>query len=488
MSQNLKEQSINSFIWKSAQSLCTLGMTFVIQLILARILLPEDFGIVAITTVFMTLANTIIETSFSSAVIQRNTLDQKLISSIFYANLVLSVFVYFVLFFTAPVISVFYQEPILVTIIRIQGLKVIFSGIYSIPQAFLNRKMKFKTLFVCSFIGTIGQAVIGISMAMSGAGIWALVISTLASSIIAGGAIIIMEPWRPSLFFSFKMVKKALSFSSKVLIIRVLRKLFYNVRVLAIGKVYDTQILGFFNKGFQFPSTAMTVVDGSLTSVAFSSLSKLQNNTSKLLASLRQYVRISMFICTPLMIGMALVAEPMVLVLLTDKWEGCIPYLQIICITQLFLPLNVKTTAFEALGESGISMKLHVSGILLSIIFLLLCIPFSPLVMTLSGCVSNLVLHIAVAVVSFKKLNYKMSDQIKDALCGGIPTLFMILVLILLNYLNCHILLKLCIQIFSGVMVYVIISYITKNQVFYTIYGIIKSKLFKRKNENCKTN
>ena len=297
-----------------------------------------------------------------------------------------------------------------------------------------------------------------------------------------------MEPWRPSLFFSFKMVKKALSFSSKVLIIRVLRKLFYNVRVLAIGKVYDTQILGFFNKGFQFPSTAMTVVDGSLTSVAFSSLSKLQNNTSKLLASLRQYVRISMFICTPLMIGMAFVAEPMVLVLLTDKWEGCIPYLQIICITQLFLPLNVKTTAFEALGESGISMKLHVSGILLSIIFLLLCIPFSPLVMTLSGCVSNLVLHIAVAVVSFKKLNYKMSDQIKDALCGGIPTLFMILVLILLNYLNCHILLKLCMQIFSGVMVYVIISYITKNQVFYTIYGIIKSKLFKRKNENCKTN
>ena len=275
MSQNLKEQSINSFIWKSAQSLCTLGMTFVIQLILARILLPEDFGIVAITTVFMTLANTIIDTSFSSAVIQRNTLDQKLISSIFYANLVLSVFVYFVLFFTAPVISVFYQEPILVTIIRIQGLKVIFSGIYSIPQAFLNRKMKFKTLFVCSFIGTIGQAVIGISMAMSGAGIWALVISTLASSIIAGGAIIIMEPWRPSLFFSFKMVKKALSFSSKVLIIRVLRKLFYNVRVLAIGKVYDTQILGFFNKGFQFPSTAMTVVDGSLTSVAFSSLSSL---------------------------------------------------------------------------------------------------------------------------------------------------------------------------------------------------------------------
>ncbi len=484
VSDRLKEKSIHSFVWKTAHSLCTLGMTFVIQLVLARMLAPEDFGIVALTTVFMTLANTIIETSFSSSVIQRSELNQTLLSSVFYTNFVLSIAVYLVLFFISPLVAAFYGEEILTSILRIQGIRIVFSGLYSIPQALMNRKMRFKAMFLCGLIGSLGQAVIGFLMAYYGAGVWALVVSTLASSVIAGAAMIVMEPWKPSLRFSLSQVKDALSFSSNILAIRVIRKLFYNVRTLAIGKVYDTQILGFFNKGFQFPSTAMTVVDGSLTSVAFTSLSKLQDDVPRLRSSLRMYVRISMFLCTPLMIGMLLVAEPMVLVLLTEKWMGCVPFLQIICLTQLFLPLNVKTTALEAMGKSKLSMKLHVSGVLISLVLLIATIPFSPLVMVTGGLVSNLILHTAITFVSRKELKYSFGEQFSDAMCGMLPSLAMAAAIFALRLLKMDGLLQLSAEILCGAAVFILVSAITKNKTFIFLWNLIKKTFLRRKYVN----
>ena len=477
MSNSLRDKSIGSFVWKTGQSVCTLGMTFLIQLLLARILDPEDFGIIAITSVFLVLANTIIDTSFSSSVIQREDLDQKLLSSIFYANLLLSLAVYAVLFVIAPGIAGFYEEPVLIPILRVQGLRVLISGFYSIPQAFLNRKMKFKTLFFCSLLGSVGQAIIGFSMALAGAGVWALVISTLSASVITGIAMILVERWKPVLFFSFSMVRDALSFSSKVLAIRVVRKLYYNIRVLAMGKVYDTEILGYFNKGFQFPSTAMTVVDGSLTSVAFASLARLQNDREKLLSSLRQYVRISMFVCTPLMAGMALVAKPMVLVLLTEKWLPCVPFLQIICMNQMLIPLNVKTTAFEALGKSNISMKLHLSGIGLSLVLLAVTIPFSPLIMTAGGVVATIILQISIAVVIRRDMNYGFRQQLRDSLCGCVPTVVMCAVIVALSFLQVGNFAALVLQIFAGIVTFVVMCVLTKDVVFFQLLGILKKKL-----------
>ena len=474
MNDNLTQKSINSFIWKTAQSICALGTTFIIQIVLARILNPTDFGIVAITTVFMTLANTIIETSFSSSVIQKVELSQTLLSSIFYANLVLSVIVYAILFFSAPVIARFYNEAILAPILRVQGLRVVISPFYSVHESLLNREMNFKKIFFCDLIGALAQAVVGLVMAYTGFGVWALVFSALVNYTISGIGKMKISRWRPSLFFSYSLVKDSLSFSSKILAIRFLRKIFYNIRTLIVGKAYNTETLGYFNKGFQFPSTAMTVVDGSLTSVAFTSLSKLQNDKQKLFDTLRNYVRIMMYLCTPMMIGMAMVAKPLVTVLLTDKWLACIPYLRIVCLTHLLTPLNVKTTAFEALGESGISMKLHVGSIVLSIILLFLSVPFPAWVMVLSGFVSSLILQVATAVVCKKRMNYLYMDQLKDAFVGLVPTIGMVLTVIACSYISCGDLLKLILEIVAGFLAYVVFSAISKNPLLYQIYSMLK--------------
>ena len=475
MNDKLKQKSINSFMWKTAQSICTLGTTFIIQIVLARILNPTDFGIVAITTVFMTLANTIIETSFSSSVIQRVELSQKLLSSIFYANLILSTIIYALLFFSAPVIARFYDEAILAHILRVQGIRVVISPLFSVHESLLNREMQFKKLFFCEFIGAFAQAIVGLVMAYTGFGVWALVFSALVNYTISGIGKIWISRWRPSLFFSYSLVKYSLVFSSKILAIRFVRKIFYNIRILMVGKAYNTETLGYFNKGFQFPSTAMTVVDGSLTSVAFTSLSKLQTDKQKLFDMLRNYVRIMMYICTPMMVGMAMVAKPLVVVLLTDKWLACIPYLQIICLTHLLTPLNVKTTVFEALGESGISMKLHVGSIILSILLLFLSTPFPAWVMVSSGFVSSLILQVATAVVCKKRMGYSYKDQLKDAFVGFFPTIGMAAAVIVCSYIPCSDLLSLTLEITAGFFAYVIFSVISRNPLLYQIYSMLKN-------------
>lgn len=477
----LNKSPIDSFAWKIAQSICSLGITFCIQLVLARMLMPEDFGLIAIVNVFMTLVNTVIDTSFSSAIIQRKSLSQKMLSSVFFVNILLSVTIYFVLFLAAPFISGFYSEPALVLILRVQGLIVVVSAVYSIQQALMNRKMRFKALFFCSFIGSIVQATAGVLMAYNGMGVWALVVSTFLGSVVNGLAILCAEFWKPDLYFSFKLVREALSFSSKILVIRVVKKIYYNIRVLVIGRVYDTEILGYFNKGFQFPSTAMTVVDGSLTSVSFTHLSKLENDQEQFSNSMRQYIRSAMYICTPIMVGMALIAEPLVLFLLTPKWIDCVPYLQIICISQLFVPLSIKTTALESLGRSDLSMKVNLIGICISIVLLFACTPFSALVMTFGGVISNLIWQIFITAIAVKHLHYSVWDQCKDALSGLVPSVCMAGAVLLIDCLNFkhQYWLEIAVKTTVGVVSFVVVSFITKNEVFYSILGVVK--IFRRK-------
>ena len=483
MSDELTQKSIGSFVWKTLQSVCSLGITFIIQLVLARMLMPEDFGLIAIVNVFMTLANTIIETSFSSAIIQREKLSEKMLSSLFYLNIILSFTIYVVLFFVAPLLADFYREPILVYILRVQGISVVISAVYSVQLSLMNRKMRFKALFFCYLAGGIVQAFVGIIMAYRGMGIWSLVVSTCVGSTVTGLSVMIIERWKPEFCFCFGLVKSAAGFSSKILAIRVVKKIYYNIRVLVIGKVYNAEVLGYFNKGFQFPSTAMTIVDGSLTSVSFTHLSKLQNDQKNFINSLRQYIRYAMFLTTPIMVGMALIARPLVLFLLTERWIDCVPYLQIVCLSQLFVPLSIKMTAFESLGRSDISMKLNLTGIILSIALLFAFLNFDPLVMVFGAVISNAVLQVLVAIVVTKKLQYSIFEQLKDALCGVLPTVAMCCAVVMIGFVdfNNYYWLEVLVKFFVGLISFALVSLITKNSAFRSMIKIINDVLRRKK-------
>ncbi len=466
MEQSLGRKSANSFIWKLGQSLCNLGSTFVVQILLARLLAPEDFGIVAITTVFITVANTIVETSFSSSVVQKEGITDKEISSIFFANLVLSVIVYAVLFFLAPSVAKFYSLPILTAIIRVQSLRVLFSAFYTIQLALMRRNMEFKKIFFCYLFGAVAHIGAGVAMAYNGFGVWSITLSSLANYVVAGGLAILFSKWRPILQFSWALVKPVISYGSKVLVTRLVQQLFLNLRSLVIGKVYDSTVLGFFNKGFQFPATAMTVVDGSLTPVAFSALSRMQTEKERLLISLRNFMRMVMFVTTPLMVGMILLAEPLVSVLLTDKWLGCVPFLQAVCLSELGIPMNQKTTALESLGKSGLSLALHSIGTGVSVLLLFSTMSYPPIVMVLSGVVSAVIMQIGNAIVAKKTLDYGYWQQLKDFAEPILPTLIMAAAIIGCMLVISNPFVELIVGFAVGVAVYFLAAWLLRCETF----------------------
>lgn len=476
MDDSLKERSITSFGWKLAQSICTLGSSFVIQIILARLLLPEDFGLVAITTVFMTLANTIIETGFSSSVIQKSETNQKYLSSVFFANLALSFLVYMILFLIAPLVSNFYSEPILTPILRVQGFRVLFSALYAVHASLLSRRMEFKKIFISYLLGALTQGVVGIGMAIYGFGIWALVVSTIMNYAVAGIFMIALSRWKPSMCFSLKHIKSSVEFSSKVLIVDIIQKVFYNVRSLAIGKVYSSSVLGLFNKGFQFPSTAMTVVDGSFISVAFTSLSKLQNQKKEFLLSVRTYVKVMSFVTTPLMLGMLMISKPMIEVLLTSKWLACAPYVQMLCVIYLFKPLLVKSQAFNAVGRSDISMNINLCGVVSSIVLIIATATFSPYVMVASEIASTLFIHIAFAMASKKHFGYGYRSQFLDFTRPLLPSLVMCGAIYLVSKLPVSKLILLVIEVAIGVLTYIVAARIIKEPGYQMVLEYIKQK------------
>lgn len=479
--ENLKSKVISSYIWKTAQTACTLGMTFIVQIILARMLTPEDFGTVAIASVFMTLANTVIETSFSSSIVQRETIDKETLSSIFYANLFLSIMLYALLFFSAPLIASFYEMEILVLILRIQGIRIIFSALHSIQSALLHRQMRYRQMFFASFGGAVLQGAVGILMAYLGMGVWALVMSTIIGYCFSGLLIMLISGWMPAAYFSFAKVREPLKYSSRVLITRVTDRLFLNIRTLAVGHIYNAEILGYFNKGFQFPSTVMTIVDGSVTSVSFTSLSKLQNDREKFLLTLRQYVQIIMFISLPMLAGMAMAAEPMVILLLTEKWRACIPFLQIICLTHMLIPLNVKTIALESLGNSGLSMIIQLVSMTVSLILMFAASRFSAVIMVLSELISCVIRQIIIAAVSKKYLKYSVRDQIMDAGTALLPTLCMVLAVYFLNKVPAGSFCRLCLDVGGGILVFTAVCAATGNKTFHRLTAVFLDRFPKRK-------
>ena len=227
----------------------------------------------------------------------------------------------------------------------------------------------------------------------------------------------------------------------------------------------------------------MTIVDGSLTSVSFTHLSKLQNDQKNFINSLRQYIRYAMFLTTPIMVGMALIARPLVLFLLTERWIDCVPYLQIVCLSQLFVPLSIKMTAFESLGRSDISMKLNLTGIILSIALLFAFLNFDPLVMVFGAVISNAVLQVLVAIVVTKKLQYSIFEQLKDALCGVLPTVAMCCAVVMIGFVdfNNYYWLEVLVKFFVGLISFALVSLITKNSAFRSMIKIINDVLRRKK-------
>lgn len=483
---NLKTNSTNNSIiggllWKLLERFGTQGLQFIIQIILARLLFPSDYGLLSLVVIFITIANVFVQSGLSTSLIQKKVVDQVDYSSVLYVSLGIAGILYCILYFTAPLIGIFYKNDSLILVLRVLALTLFPGAFNSIQNAIVSRTMQFKRLFYSSVGAGIASGIVGIYLAFHGYGIWALVFQQLTNQICITLILWLTVKWRPTLQFSLERVKVLYSFGWKLLVSALLETSYNELRSLIIGKIYTPTVLGYYNRGQQFPQLIISNINGSIQSVMLPALAAQQDYADRVKSMMRRSIVTSSFVVLPMMAGLAVVAEPLVLLLLTDKWLPSVPFLQIFCIIYALMPIHTANLqAINAMGRSDIFLKLEIIKKILGLSILAVALPFGVYVLALSGVMSGIISSFINAYPNKKLLNYGYGEQIKDILPSLLLSLVMGVIVYLLLFLGLSPLITMFLQIVVGAIVYVGLALLFKLECFtylvQTILSLLKSK------------
>lgn len=454
---------ISSLFWKLVERGGAQGTNFLVSIVLARLLLPEEYGIIAIVMVFISLANVFVQSGLNTALIQSKEIDDEDTSTVFYTSLFIALILYVSLYFLSPYIANFYGEEQLTKIIRVLAITLFFGSVNSIQIAITSRNMEFKKLFYRSLGAMIISGIIGISMAYLGFGVWALVSQQLSSQIIACIIMWFTVRWRPKFLFSLIKLKIMFSFGSKILATNLLNALFLDLRSLIIGKIYTSDMLGYFNRGKQFPHLIINNINGSIVSVMLPTYSSHQDNIKRVKQMVKRSIVTSSFIIFPLMIGLAIVAEPLVKIVLTEKWLPSVPFLQIFCATYMLVPIHTANMqAIKALGYSNILLKIEILKKVIELIILFISLQFGIYAIALGTLVTSLVALFINSFPNNKLLNYNYKEQFADVAPSLGISVVMGLVIHGIQYVNLSAGLILALQLVVGGVVYLSLARIMK--------------------------
>lgn len=473
---------INNFIWRFAERCGAQLVTFIVSIVLARILTPEDYGVVALATVFTSILQVFVDSGLGTALIQKKNADDLDFSSVFYFNFVVCIVLYIIMFFTAPFISVFYNDSSLTSIVRVASLTIVISGVKGIQQAYVSRNMLFKRFFFATLGGTIFSAFIGIGLAYAGFGVWAIVAQQLSNTAIDTLILWITVKWRPKKMFSIKRLKELLNFGWKLLVSSLFNTVYNNLRNLIIGKYYSSADLAYYNQGDKFPNLIVTNINSSIDSVLLPTLSSAQDEKNRVKSMTRRAIKTSTYIMAPLMMGLAFCATPIVRLILTEKWMPCVPYLQIFCITYMFWPIHTANlNAINAMGRSDYFLKLEIVKKAIGMLLLLSTMHFGVMVMAYSLLVTTVTSMIINSWPNKNLLGYSLKEQIIDIFPGIFLALLMGLAISLVRLLALPDIVTLAFQIPLGAVIYIGLSYVFKIEPFEYLLNMVKSTLKKNK-------
>lgn len=478
----IKSKVFSNFIWRFAERCGAQAVNFIVSVVLARLLLPSDYGTIALLSVFITILNVFVDSGFGNALIQKKDTDDLDFSSVFYFNMVICLVLYGIAFVCSPLIAGFYHMPELTSVMRVLSFTIVISGLKNVQQAYVSRTMQFKRFFFSTLAGTIGAAVLGITMAYCGFGVWALVAQQVFNVFVDTCVLWFTVKWRPKRQFSIARLKELFSFGWKLLLSALLDTVYNNLRQLIIGKKYSADDLAYFNQGQKFPHLFVSNINTSIDSVLFPTMSAVQEDRTYVKSMTRNAITISSYIMWPLMIGLAVVAEPLVKLVLTEKWLPCVPYLRIFCITYAFWPIHTANlNAIKAVGRSDLFLKLEVIKKIVGMVILLATICFGPLVMAYSMLAVNVISQIINSWPNKKLLEYRYSEQLKDIFPSIILSIIMGGFVYIVQFTDFSLVLTLVLQIFTGVLVYIGLSWLFKLESFYYAYKMIKEVFNRRK-------
>lgn len=480
----IKNTMISGAFWLYAEKICAQGLGFVVSIILARLLLPEQYGVIAIVTIFITLSDVFITSGLGTSLIQKKDADEADYSTAFIAGLVIGCILYSILFFIAPWLAVSFHEPLLTDVFRVMGLKIILASLNTIQRSYVQKHLLFKKFFLSTIVGTMISSAIGIYMAYAGYGVWALVTQNLLNVVVDSTILLITLSWRPTFVFSFQRLKGLLNFGSKMFAASMISEVYNQSRSLVVGRCYSSGALALYDKGAKFPTLIISNINQVVADVLFPTMSQCQDDVGMLKTLTKRSVQLASFVLSPFLLGLAIIAPTMVSVLMTDKWLGCVPYIQILSVAYLLMPLqtaNIKV--IQAIGLSGLSLKLEVVKKVIGISVLILAVLLfdAPIFVAISFLVTAIVAVFINMWPNKKLIQYGCFEQVKDFL----PSLILSaatcsVVWVVQSLFGTASVISLITQILVGVLVYVGLAKILRFKQFDYVIDIFM-KLIKSK-------
>ena len=476
----LKNRTVSGIFWKFAERTSSKIVSLIVSVFLARLLVPEDYSVVSIVTIFFAFANVLITSGFNTALIQKKNADIYDYTSVLYISIFISVVLYLILFFTAPLIASVYRLPILISVIRIMGIILIINAINSVLCAYVSRRLEFKKFFFANIGGIIVSAVVGIYMALVGYGAWALVAQQMTNSVI--GTLILLFTTKLKLKFViyFKRLKILFSYGWKMLFSALISVIYDEATPLVIGIKFLPSDLAYYSKGKSFPSIINSTLSDTFSSVLFPVMSKMQDNMSAVLEYTRSFIKIVSYLIFPAMMGFFAVSDTFISVVLTNKWLPISIYIRIFCLTYMFNIIHTANLqAISAIGRSDYILKMEIIKKFFYTIVVIIFVVLSnnPESLAFAQIVNTVIAIIVNTYPNRKLLGYKYRLQFIDILPNLTISIIMCIVVSLLNYIKCNLALLLFLQIVVGVLVYIALSIFTKNQSFYYLLNYIKMRL-----------
>ncbi len=471
---------LGNFFWRFAERCGAQLVTFIVSIVLARILTPEDYGTIALVTVFTTILQVFVDSGLGVALIQKKNADDLDFSSVFYFNFAVCLILYIGMFFGAPYIADFYGDGSLIPIIRVISLTIIISGVKGIQQAYVSRNMLFKRFFFSTVGGTVVSAFLGISMAYMGLGVWSLVIQQLSNTLIDTLILWLTVKWRPKRMFSFQRLKSLLTFGWKILCSTLLDTIYNNIRSLIIGKLYSSSDLAYYNQGDKFPKLIVSNINVSIDSVLLPTMASMQDNKKRIKNITRRAIKTSTYIIAPLMIGLTFCSETVVRLVLTEKWIPCIPFLRIFCITYMFYPIHTANlNAINAMGRSDLFLRLEILKKIVGFLLLILTMRYGVMAMAYSLLVNSFFSQVINSWPNRTLLKYGYLEQLRDILPAILISIVMGGGVYFIGFIVLPDIIILILQVLFGAIIYIGLSKVFHLEAFEYLSNIMRPLFLK---------
>lgn len=478
----IKKKVFSGMIWAFGEQFAAQAVSFILSVILARLLMPDEYGTITMVLVFINIANVFVTNGFGEALVQRKNATDEDFTTVFYCSLAVAVFLYSVLYITAPLIATFYDSPELALVLRVLSLKLPIASINSIQRAYVQKNMQFKKFFFSTLGGTILSGVLGIFMAYKGFGVWALVAQYMSNSCVATIVMFFTVRWKPKLIFCKSSAKELIKYAWKLTAASLINTVYNELRSLIIGKKYSSSDLAYYNKGNHIPSLAITNINSAISTVIFPAMSQRNNDPNRLKAITRRSMKVAAFVIFPVMGGIIGVGESLIRLLLTEKWIPCVPYLYMACMYWACQPVQTANwQVIKAMGRSDLALRLEIYKKVIGFLLVFVSIPFGVEAIAASNVLFAIISMLINIIPNKRLINYSIREQMLDLAPSFISSVVMCLVVLEVGNIVLPDIVLITVQVAIGIGIYVFCSVLLRNDSFSYILDILKGYTAKRR-------